>query len=34
MTDQAFKLADGQIAQFIAHGHITVTPDLPREFHE
>ena len=34
MTDQAFKLTDGQIAQFIAHGHITVTPDLPREFHE
>ena len=34
MTERAFHLTDGQIAQFIAHGHITITPDLPREFHE
>ena len=34
MTERAFHLTDGQIAQFIAHGHITITPDLPQEFHE
>ena len=33
MTTQAFRLTDAQMAQFIAHGYITVTPDLPAEFH-
>jgi HEAT repeat protein len=30
----AFRLNDAQMAQFIAHGHITVTPDLPRSLHD
>lgn len=34
MTDQAFRLNDAQMAQFIAHGSVTVTPDLPSEFHD
>ncbi|MEC8992036.1 MAG: HEAT repeat domain-containing protein [Candidatus Latescibacterota bacterium] len=33
MTDQAFRLSDAQMAQFIAHGYVTITPDLPDEFH-
>ena len=33
LPDQNFRLTDAQMASFIAHGHITVTPDLPREFH-
>ena len=33
MTDQAFRLDDAQMAQFIAHGYVTITPDLPGEFH-
>ena len=33
MTSQAFRLTDAQMAQFIAHGYITITPDLPAEFH-
>jgi len=33
MTDQAFRLSDAQMAQFLAHGYITITPDLPAEFH-
>ena len=34
MPDRTFRLTDGHMAQFVAHGHITVMPDLPREFHE
>lgn len=34
MTDQAFRLNDAQMAQFIAHGYITITPDLPRALHD
>ena len=33
MTDQAFRLDDAQMTQFIAHGYVTITPDLPGEFH-
>ena len=33
MITQAFRLTDAQMAQFIAHGYITITPDLPAEFH-
>jgi len=33
LPDQNFRLTDAQMASFMAHGHITVTPDLPREFH-
>ena len=33
MTSQAFRLTDAQMAQFVAHGYITITPDLPAEFH-
>ena len=33
LPDQNFRLTDAQMASFIAHGHVTVTPDLPREFH-
>ncbi|MBT5059558.1 MAG: phytanoyl-CoA dioxygenase [Gemmatimonadetes bacterium] len=34
MTDPAFRLNDAQMAQFIAHGSVTITPDLPGEFHD
>ena len=33
MNELAFRLSDAQIAQFIAHGYTTITPDLPTEFH-
>ncbi len=33
MSDQAFRLTDAQMARFIAHGYITITPDLPPAFH-
>lgn len=33
MNDLAFRLSDAQMAQFIAHGYTTITPDLPTEFH-
>ncbi|MFT5089140.1 MAG: hypothetical protein ACI8PG_003507 [Planctomycetota bacterium] len=33
MPDQAFRLTDAQMAQFIAHGYVTITPDLPAAFH-
>lgn len=33
MPDQAHRLTDAQMAQFIAHGYITITPDLSPEFH-
>ena len=34
MPEQDYRLNDGQMARFIAHGHVTVTPDLPAEFHQ
>ena len=33
MPDQAFRLTDAQMAHFIAHGYITITPDLSSAFH-
>ena len=33
MSEQAFRLNDAQMAQFIAHGYVTITPDLPAAFH-
>ena len=32
-SDHAHRLTDAQMASFIAHGHVTITPDLPPEFH-
>ena len=33
MPDHEFRFTDAQMAQFIAHGYITIAPDLPPEFH-
>ncbi len=33
MSEQAFRLSDAQMAQFIAHGYITIAPDLPAALH-
>lgn len=33
MTEQAFRLDDAQMAEFIARGYITITPDLPAALH-
>ncbi len=33
MTDQEYRLSDAQMAQFIVNGYVTITPDLPAEFH-
>lgn len=33
MPEQAFRLDDAQMAQFIARGYITITPDLPAALH-
>lgn len=34
MSDRAFRLNDEQMARFIAHGYVTITPDLPRALHD
>ena len=33
MPDNSHLLTDAQMASFIAHGHITITPDLAPDFH-
>ena len=33
MSNNSHRLTDSQMAQFIAHGYLTITPDLPPEFH-
>mgnify|MGYP006424153523 CR=1 FL=1 len=34
MSEFDHRLTDAQMAQFITHGYVTITPDLPRQLHD